>query len=51
MPYRISFVCDDEAEAQTFVNDSDLTGGLICYTNTNGDDIEWAVRDVKYEEI
>lgn len=50
MPFKVSFVLEEEEQAQTFVNDIETTGSF-CYVDSNGDEIEHPVTEAQYEAV
>jgi hypothetical protein len=51
MPFKVSFVVDDEEKATAFVTDAAKTDNLICWTDANGNDHEWQVGELRYEKV
>jgi hypothetical protein len=51
VPFKVSFVVQDEEQVQNFVNDAIATDGLIAYCDTDGDDIELQTYEITYEEV
>lgn len=51
MPFKVSFVIDDEEQVKAFIEDAGVTNGLVAYVNNSGDDIEIQTSELKYEEV
>jgi hypothetical protein len=50
MPFKVSFVVDDEALAEELVEDTRETDSM-CFTKANGDEVEFGITKISYEEI
>ncbi len=51
MSKKISFICQDDDEADMFMADAAITPDIIAYLDADGDDHEMQVRDLKSEDV
>jgi hypothetical protein len=51
MTKRISFICDDDVEADMFMADAATTPDVIAYLDASSGDHELQIRDLKCEDV
>jgi hypothetical protein len=48
---KITFICQDDDEAEMFIADSETTPGIIAYLDEGGGDHELQIQDLKMEDV